>query len=276
MLTKKFVIILLIAVFFGQTMTSSVYAVEDSNVAVTDEMTPLEKKVLEIFENEDNKTLANQVTQEKINKLKDETKKSNESMKDHLLSLLNQAEQQLQQFNLLGLGNNIFAQLYFHADGSYKAELVTRSGQPHSYFNNYATIKIKTSGKKVIYTKNYIGNEQQIAKRENIELKEGYFLEITKQEPNRFETNHNDELKQNNSNPFIYVVRNGRLERVDDKNRYIHFLGLGDVKYAALKVDYNSQKLVLNIKPVKPHVYFKGSYEKIEILNTCTFEFNTE
>lgn len=74
MLTKKFVIILLIAVFFGQTMTSSVYAVEDSNVAVTDEMTPLEKKVLEIFENEDNKTLANQVTQEKINKLKDETK----------------------------------------------------------------------------------------------------------------------------------------------------------------------------------------------------------
>ena len=219
MLTKKFVIILLIAVFFGQTMTSSVYAVEDSNVAVTDEMTPLEKKVLEIFENEDNKTLANQVTQEKINKLKDETKKSNESMKDHLLSLLNQAEQQLQQFNLLGLGNNIFAQLYFHADGSYKAELVTRSGQPHSYFNNYATIKIKTSGKKVIYTKNYIGNEQQIAKRENIELKEGYFLEITKQEPNRFETNHNDELKQNNSNPFIYVVRNGRLERVDDKNR---------------------------------------------------------
>lgn len=268
MLTKKFVIILLIAVFFGQTMTSSVYAVEDSNVAVTDEMTPLEKKVLEIFENEDNKTLANQVTQEKINKLKDETKKSNESMKDHILSLLNQAEQQLQQFNLLGLGNNIFAQLYFHADGSYKAELVTRSGQPHSYFNNYATIKIKTSGKKVIYTKNYIGNEQQIAKRENIELKEGYFLEITKQEPNRFETNHNDELKQNNSNPFIYVVRNGRLERVDDKNRYIHFLGLGDVKYAALKVDYNSQKLVLNIKPVKPHVYFKGSYEKIEILNT--------
>lgn len=46
MLTKKFVIILLIAIFFGQTMTSSVYAVEDSNVAVTDEMTPLEKKYL--------------------------------------------------------------------------------------------------------------------------------------------------------------------------------------------------------------------------------------
>ena len=95
MLTKKFVIVLLIAVFFGQTMTSSVCAIEDSNVAVTDEMSLLEKKVLEIFENEDNKTLADQVTQEKINKLKDETKKSNEPMKDHLLSMLNQAEQQL-------------------------------------------------------------------------------------------------------------------------------------------------------------------------------------
>lgn len=46
MLTKKFVIVLLIAVFFGQTMTSSVCAIEDSNVAVTDEMTPLEKKYL--------------------------------------------------------------------------------------------------------------------------------------------------------------------------------------------------------------------------------------
>ncbi|MCB6585192.1 hypothetical protein, partial [Streptococcus gordonii] len=84
-------------------------------------------------------------------------------------------------------------------------------------------------------------------------------MTIVMQEPSRFSTNHNDELKQNNSNPYTYVVRNGKLERIDNKNRIFHFTGLGDREYATLKVDYNSMTLALNAKKVIPHSYFKGS-----------------
>ena len=97
--------------------------------------------------------------------------------------------------------------------------------------------------------------------------RQGYYLVINKTEPSRFVTNHNDQLKQNETNPYMYMVRNGKLERIDDKNRILHFLGLGNSEYATLKVDYNTMNLTLVTNNVKPHQYFTSSYEKIEVLD---------
>src|SRR3712207_8312536 len=122
---------------------------------------------------------------------------------------------------------------------------------PRSTLFPYTTLF--RSKKETVYSKEYVGNVSQVAQTEELELKEGYYLIINKQEPNRFYTNHNDALKQNNTNPYTYVVRNGQLERVDDKNRTLHFLGLGNAEYATLKVDYNASTLTLKTKKAKPH-----------------------
>lgn len=213
--------------------------------------------------------LASGVTQEKIYTLKQKATASTEPEKEQILGLLDKAASLLQQFTLQGLGNGVFAQLYFYADGSYTANLVTKKGQPHSYFStNYATVTILNDKKETVYSKEYVGNVSQVAQTEELELKEGYYLIINKQEPNRFYTNHNDALKQNNTNPYTYVVRDGQLERIDDSNRTLRFLGLGNAEYATLRVDYNASTLTLKTKQTKPHVYFSGSYEKLEVLDT--------
>ncbi|HEL0004432.1 TPA: hypothetical protein TVG27_001693 [Streptococcus equi subsp. zooepidemicus] len=228
----------------------------------------LESEVLTLFTDESTSKLASNVTQEKIDALRQKVTASTEPEKEQILSLLDKAASLLQQFTLQGLGNGVFAQLYFYADGSYTASLVTKKGQPHSYIaNNYATLTILNDKKETVYAKEYVGNVSQTAKTESLTLKEGYYLVITKQEPNRFYTNHNDALKQNNTNPYTYVVRNGQLERIDEKNRTLHFLGLGNAEYATLKVDYNASTLTLKTKKTKPHVYFSGTYEKLEVLD---------
>lgn len=50
----------------------------------------------------------------------------------------------------------------------------------------------------------------------------------------------------------MYMVRNGKLERIDDKNRILHFLGLGNSEHAMLKVDYNAMNLTLVTNNVTP------------------------
>ena len=47
----------------------------------------------------------------------------------------------------------------------------------------------------------------------------------------------------------------------------MRFSGLGNGEYASLKVDYNSMDIKLTTKNTAPHVYFSGSYEKVEILD---------
>ena len=227
----------------------------------------LESEVISLFTDGSLTRLVPDMTQEKINTVKKKVEASNEADKEQMLSTVSKASNLLQQFNLNGLYGT-FSQLYFNCDGSYSARLVTGAGQPHSYIaKDYATITVKDTTGKSVFEKKYVGNVSEKAATQSIELKEGYTLTIVMQEPSRFSTNHNDELKQNNSNPYTYVVRNGKLERIDNKNRIFHFTGLGDREYATLKVDYNSMTLALNAKKVIPHSYFKGSYEKLEVLN---------
>src|SRR3712207_8104479 len=65
---------------------------------------------------------------------------------------------------------------------------------PRSTLFPYTTLF--RSKKETVYSKEYVGNVSQVAQTEELELKEGYYLIINKQEPNRFYTNHNDALKQ--------------------------------------------------------------------------------
>nr|WP_269208186.1 putative mucin/carbohydrate-binding domain-containing protein [Streptococcus equi] len=90
----------------------------------------LESEVLTLFTDESTSKLASGVTQEKIDALRKKATDSTEPEKEQILSLLDKAASLLQQFTLQGLGNGIFAQLYFYADGSYTASLVTKKGQP--------------------------------------------------------------------------------------------------------------------------------------------------
>ncbi|MCO5542241.1 putative mucin/carbohydrate-binding domain-containing protein [Enterococcus faecalis] len=237
----------------------------DSDDSQTDQ---LKIEVISLFSDNQCTKLSEDVSQEKIDKLKEKVENSTGPQKKEVLTLLTRATNLLQEFTLKGLGDSTFAQLYFYADKSYNCKLITKSVQPHSYVDKeYATITVMDNKKNTVYSKKYIGNQLQQAQSESLDLKEGYYLVINKTEPSRFATNHNNQLKQNETNPYMYIVRNGKLERIDDKNRSLHFLGLGDSEYATLKVDYNAMNLTLITNNVKPHQYFTSSYEKIEILD---------
>ncbi|WP_258286218.1 putative mucin/carbohydrate-binding domain-containing protein [Enterococcus faecalis] len=235
---------------------------------VTSQKEQLKIKIMSLFSDVQCTKLSEDVTQEKIDKLKEKVGNSTDPQKEEILTLLSRATDLLQEFTFKGLGDSTFAQLYFYADKSYSCRLITKPVKPHSYIDKeYATITVMDNRKNTVYSKKYIGNQLQQAQSEALDLKEGYYLVINKTEPSRFVTNHNDQLKQNETNPYMYMVRNGKLERIDDKNRILHFLGLGNSEYATLKVDYNAMNLTLVTNNVKPHQYFTSSYEKIEVLD---------
>ncbi|EHL2477925.1 hypothetical protein KDF82_002925, partial [Enterococcus faecalis] len=228
----------------------------------------LESEIMTLFSDSECTKLSEDVTQEKIDKLKEKVGNSTDPQKEEILTLLSRATDLLQEFTFKGLGDSTFAQLYFYADKSYSCRLITKPVKPHSYIDKeYATITVMDNRKNTVYSKKYIGNQLQQAQSEALDLKEGYYLVINKTEPSRFVTNHNDQLKQNETNPYMYMVRNGKLERINDKNRILHFLGLGNSEYATLKIDYNAMNLTLVTNNVKPHQYFTSSYEKIEVLD---------
>ncbi len=241
-------------------------ASDDSSV--TSQKEQLKIKIMTLFSDSECTKLSEDVTQEKIDKLKEKVGNSTDPQKEEILTLLSRATDLLQEFTFKGLGDSTFAQLYFYADKSYSCRLITKPVKPHSYIDKeYATITVMDNRKNTVYSKKYIGNQLQQAQSEALDLKEGYYLVINKTEPSRFVTNHNDQLKQNETNPYMYMVRNGKLERINDKNRILHFLGLGNSEYATLKIDYNAMNLTLVTNNVKPHQYFTSSYEKIEVLD---------
>jgi len=222
-----------------------------------------------IFRDAGHTQLADNVTQEKIDQVKSKIDAMAEGQeKTDQLALADQASQLLQQMTFTGLGNTKFAHLFFHADGTDQARLQINRGKPHSYISNaYLKVRILDPSGKEVYLKELLGNVSYSAATEQLPLSEGSTLEITKTEPSRFYTNHNDELKQNDSNPYVYLVKNHRLLRIDDKNRTLVFTGLGNATYATMRIDYHGKRLCLQTNNAKPHVYFSDSYMKIEVLN---------
>ena len=272
---KKIVsIVTLASVIVGNSGHVVTHAADTDTQAVVQEAgtdgNSAQSKVYQLFKDSNHTQLAEGVTQAKIDEVKAEVETLSDSdQKEASKILLQKAESLLQQFNFLGLGNWTFAQLFYHADGSNYAQLKINAGTPHSYIaNNYLTIKVKNESEEVVYNKEIVGNVSNAATTENIPLQEGYILEIVKQEAWRFSTNHNDELKQDESNPYTYMVKDGRLVRINDINRTIKFLGLGNAQYASLKIDYYNNKITLKTNKVKPHSYFSNSYQKIDILDS--------
>lgn len=222
-----------------------------------------------IFQDAGHTQLADNVTQEKIDQVKSKIDAMAEGQeKTDQLALADRASQLLQQMTFTGLGNTKFAHLFFSADGTDRARLQINKGKPHSYISNvYLKVRVLDPSGNEVYLKELLGNVSNSATTEQLPLSEGSTLEITKTEPGRFYTNHNDELKQNDSNPYVYLVKNHRLLRIDDKNRTLVFTGLGNATYATMRIDYNGKKLCLQTNNAKPHVYFSDSYMKIEVLN---------
>ena len=227
------------------------------------------KKVNDLYKDSNYEQLSDSVTQEKIDSVKKEIDAlPNSSEKQHYQIIIQRASTLLQEFTFKGIGNWVFAKLFYHADGSNYASLKINAGQPHAYFDLYASIKVKDQSGEIVYTKEFKGNTWYNSTVENIPLKEGYTLEIMKKESgSRFDTNHNDELKQDTKEIYTYAVQNSKLVRLNDLNRKFHFLGLGDNEYANLKLDYNSRKLILTTRARQPHVYFDYTYVKLEIFD---------
>lgn len=184
------------------------------------------------------------VTQSKIDTLK----KQGESISDALLKTetmvrLNTASSLLQEFIFKGLGDGIFATFGYYADGSNQGFFTIRNGQPHSYISNtYLSFIVKDEKGSIVYQKELKGNVSNKYQLDNIILKEGFALTIEKTEPNRFSVNH-DDLKMNNSNPYQYIVRDGRLVRIHDQNRYYDIKNSNNQLVASLKVDYNANQV---------------------------------
>ena len=99
--------------------------------------------VTSLFSDEQCTKLSEDVTLEKIDKLKEKVENSTDPQKEEILTLLSQATDLLQEFTFKGLGDSTFAQLYFYADKSYSCKLITKPVKPHSYIDKeYAAITV--------------------------------------------------------------------------------------------------------------------------------------
>lgn len=131
------------------------------------------------------------------------------SEKQALLTRLDNAFNQLQEFTFRGLGNWTFA-TFNVASGV--ATIRTNKGTPHSYFNDrYASITISRNNK-TIYQKEYIGDRHYDAKTDTVTLSEGDQVTVTHREANatRLAINH-ENLKNNTKGTYHYDVKDGQL-----------------------------------------------------------------
>lgn len=120
-------------------------------------------------------------------------------------------------FRFLGLGdwNNIYANLSIDFTTN-TISLQTYDSQPHVYFNNktYEKIEILDENNKIIYTKNFIGDEMQKSNLKEIPMKLGYKIRLTSQEPNRIKIFNNNDNEVNDfgemkTNMLFNITKNG-------------------------------------------------------------------
>ncbi|MFI2777718.1 hypothetical protein, partial [Escherichia coli] len=74
----------------------------------------LESEIMTLFSDSECTKLSEDVTQEKIDKLKEKVGNSTDPQKEEILTLLSRATDLLQEFTFKGLGDSTFAQLYFY------------------------------------------------------------------------------------------------------------------------------------------------------------------
>ncbi|EOB2765397.1 immunoglobulin-like domain-containing protein [Enterococcus hirae] len=185
------------------------YYVVEKGQLVIDDLTYVTNTVNQLFENNSDTLIKPTIMQKDIDNVTKQVRALPESsQKQALLQKLTNAFNQLQEFTLSGLSNNIFATLDV-AHGV--ATLRTSPRRPHFYFTGqYTHITIK-HGNNIIFDKDYIGNLYQQAKVDTIHLQDGDTVTITHKEAGtRFIVNHPD-LKTNSSGIYTYTVQHGIL-----------------------------------------------------------------
>ena len=167
--------------------------------------------------------------------------------------------------NFLGLGNWNFANLNIFSKDR-KLNVAIKAGKPHSYFTDtYAKIIVLDENEQVIYSKNLVGNIENIASSDTVNFKEGYTIMIHHEEPSRLQ------VMDVSVNTFIPVNKDNKLVMLNNKlvpvNYSFKFLGLGDWNFVNLNIFPKDNQLNVIIKAGKPHSYFTNTYAQIIVLD---------
>lgn len=177
----------------------------------------LKQEIYSLFEDSEQIKVAKNTTQEKLELYRQQLDALSDNkaklFRDPLRMIIDKAEAKLQQLSFQGMSNWTFASLMFHTDGSNYAELKVEGGKPHYRWKEpYLTISIKDKQGKEIYSKIINGDVSNTEHVDELTLNEGYIIEVMKQEPSRFKSNHNNELRIDSlSNIFKYFVKNHKL-----------------------------------------------------------------
>ncbi|PCE02221.1 viral enhancin protein [Enterococcus hirae] len=132
--------------------------------------------------------------------------------KSALLTKLENAYNQLQEFTFRGLGDWTFATLDVANE---QATIRINSGKPHSYISyQYASISI-TRQEKEIYNKVFIGDKNYSSEINRVSLETGDLVTIKHIEANdtRLAVNHSY-LKNNRNGNYHYIVEKGLLKLI--------------------------------------------------------------
>lgn len=136
-------------------------------------------------------------------------------IKDGILWQMNKKNQEIK---FLGLGDWQYANLKVNYDTN-KIQIQTYEGNPHVYFgdNSYEKIEIIDNNGKIVYTKDFIGNETIKNNLTEIPIKQGYEIKLISQEPGRvriFDNTGEQELKYGslNKNVTFKITKDGLVK----------------------------------------------------------------
>lgn len=225
------------------------------NISLNSYLKEADAAVNNLFETNSDTKIKPTIMQKDIDNVKKQVNELPENdQKQKLLKKLDQAFNQLQELTFKGIGDWVFAN--FDVANSV-GTLRTYKGKPHYYISDlYASIAIARDGKN-IFTKEYIGTQNNPEQTQTIELKEGDTLTITTREAHRFFTNHPD-LKDNNSGTYHYIIQNGKLvvdylkpvkEVVDNLFQTNHD---AKIKPSIMQKDINNAKKKVESLPESP------------------------
>ncbi|WP_244966874.1 putative mucin/carbohydrate-binding domain-containing protein [Listeria grandensis] len=197
----------------------------------------------------------------------------------------NDIDGKLFDFTFYGLGNKNFAILKMNL-ASMELNFIQYAVKPHVYFTKkevpYATLHIKDKEGRTVYRHAMVGNEDVGKVLKKIKLEEGYYVIIEHLEGiSRLKLATDNILQSPLAKQNVYQVSTNGLvkksiqdipvpsrftkEKIYSSNLAFTFRGLGNEQFASLILDKDKNTLHLNIKAVKPHVYFSSTYASIEV-----------
>ncbi|MBC1372512.1 enhancing factor (viral) [Listeria booriae] len=186
------------------------------------------------------------------------------------------------QFEFQGLSNVQFARMTLDLTNK-QATIQQSSRQPHVYFSNmYAAIEIRDARGKLVYMKDYNGQEKLGNDVFHVKIDTGYYVTIKHQEPSRLIFTNTDTKEIYNAyyTAQTYVITENGLVKVAASDiptfssNYIDgdifqfkFQGLSYVNFANVTIDLSAMELTFDKKAGQPHVYFdkNNPYATIQV-----------